>query len=557
VIGTVLAGHRVESLIGEGGMGVVYRVTHVQLGKTRALKLLPPRLAHDVSFRERFEREWRLAAEIEHENIVEVLDAGETDGRLYIVMRYIEGGNLGTVLAKAGTLEPARASSILRQVASALDNAHARGLIHRDVKPPNILVAAGDRAYLTDFGVAKSTATQGVTKTGLFVGTAAYAAPEQIEGLVELDGRVDVYALGGVLYSCLTGVRPYEKDSDVEVMYAHLKEPPPAPTAKRPELPRPLDRVVARAMAKQRDERYSSCGALVADLEEAIRRPVVGLDIADTVPDMVHAPTRPSPVRPTAPSPRPIATPSADETLPAEPRAPGAAPSRPRRWRATRRRRVALVAAVAAAAAGVVVAAVALRGGGSSQTRAVFSDSFSSPASSFFASRQSTAGRSFIDKGRLLFLVERPRNAVERLADIGTRSLTDVRVSVQARGLSGPTNFGLAVICRYADPTNFYLLAIRSNGDYNIGRSTSGGHRFLRYWTPSPAIRAGTALNTLVAECRGQRNVSLSLSVNGKAVDRVVDKNGIPSGQVGLRAGTGDEAGVTVAFDNFSVRKLD
>jgi tRNA A-37 threonylcarbamoyl transferase component Bud32 len=271
VIGTVVAGHRIETVIGHGGMGAVYRGRHVHLGKSRAIKLLPPHLADDVAFRTRFEREWRAAAEIEHPSIVEVLDAGEQDGRLYIVMRYVDGVDLHRVIETDGPLGPERAVAVLAPVADALDAAHARGLVHRDVKPSNILVAGDDRAYLSDFGIAKSSSTRGVTKTGFFVGTVDYAAPEQIESR-PLDGRTDVYALGGVLYSCVTGAPPYERDTDLQVMYAQLHDPVPAPSAVRADVPSGLDEVVASAMAKSADDRYATCGELLRAAQAAVRR---------------------------------------------------------------------------------------------------------------------------------------------------------------------------------------------------------------------------------------------------------------------------------------------
>ena len=230
MIGSTIVGHRIEERLGEGGMGVVYRARHEQLGKLRALKLLPPHLAQDRQFRERFEREWRLAAAIEHPSIVEILDAGEAEGQLYIVMRLIDGADLATVVAAQGALAPVRVTHILEQIGDALDAAHAAGLVHRDVTPRNILVAASDRAYLADFGVARTTAATGLTRTGYFVGNLDYASPEQIEGKA-IDGRADIYALGGVLYTSLTGRTPFERETEVQVMYAHLNEAPPAPSA--------------------------------------------------------------------------------------------------------------------------------------------------------------------------------------------------------------------------------------------------------------------------------------------------------------------------------------
>jgi len=269
MVGQTLVGHRIESVLGRGGMGVVYRARHEQLGRVRALKVLPAELAEDVAFRERFEREWRVAASIEHPGIVEVLDAGETGGQLYILMRLVEGPDLAQLIQLEGPLSPARTLHLLEQIADALDAAHSQGLVHRDVTPRNILVSAGDHAFLADFGVARMTATRGLTRTGYFVGNLDYAAPEQIEGKA-IDGRADIYALGGVLFTALTGRCPYVRDADVQLMYAHLQDPPPAPSAFKPDLPRALDEVVATAMAKSPGDRFQNARALVEALRKAL-----------------------------------------------------------------------------------------------------------------------------------------------------------------------------------------------------------------------------------------------------------------------------------------------
>jgi YVTN family beta-propeller protein len=263
--GTRLGGYELGEVLGRGGMGVVYRATHVHLGREVALKLLAPDLAEHPDFRERFLRESRLAASLDHPNVVSVYDAGDFEGTLYIAMRYIEGTDLAEFLRQEGPLEPQTVVTMLGQVAAALDAAHECGLIHRDVKPANVMIASG-HCYLTDFGLTKrasaSEVSAGLTQTGAFLGTVDYVAPEQIAGK-PIDGRVDVYALACVLHECLTGARPYTKDSDVAVIYAHLNDPPPRPTELRPELPPAIDRVVATGMAKAPENRYSTCAELI------------------------------------------------------------------------------------------------------------------------------------------------------------------------------------------------------------------------------------------------------------------------------------------------------
>jgi hypothetical protein len=261
-IGTVIAGYRIDARIGRGGMGVVYRAHHLQLDRRAALKLIAPDLAESSGFRERFAREARVAAALAHPNIVTVYDAGEVDGTLYLAMQYVEGSDLAAILAADGRLKPYRAIDVCRQVAAALDAAHASGLIHRDVKPANVLISGRD-AFLTDFGLGKRVEggdAAPITVAGDVVGTIHYVAPEQIEG-TPVTPRTDVYSLGCVLYHCLTGRLPFDRENDVAVIYAHLSEPPPRLPE---ELPAGLDDVLAKALEKAPERRYASCGDFMA-----------------------------------------------------------------------------------------------------------------------------------------------------------------------------------------------------------------------------------------------------------------------------------------------------
>jgi serine/threonine-protein kinase len=273
-IGSEFAGYRLDALLGHGGMSIVYRAKHTVLERTVALKLLSPQLSEDESFRERFTRESRLAASLDHPNIIPIYEASESDGVFFIAMRYVEGSDLRTRL-KEGPLPPQQLIGIVDQTANALAAAHAQGLVHRDVKPANILIDPGagrgesDHVYLSDFGVAKQMSAPGLTKMGTFVGTADYASPEQIEGRA-LDARADVYSLGCVIYESLTGASAFDKDSEVALMYAHLLEPPPVVTASRPDLPPEIDEVVAKAMAKSPDDRYEGPKQLASALRDVL-----------------------------------------------------------------------------------------------------------------------------------------------------------------------------------------------------------------------------------------------------------------------------------------------
>jgi CheY-like chemotaxis protein len=263
-LGTVIAGYRIEERIGRGGMGVVYRAEHINLQRRAAIKIIAPDLAESAGFRERFTREARIAAALQHPNIVTVYDAGEVDGLLYLAMQYIQGEDLAAVLMRDGRLRPYRAIDVCRQVASALDAAHAMGLIHRDVKPANVLIE-GRTAFLTDFGLTKrldGTHAQ-ITRVGDVVGTIHYVAPEQIEGR-KVSARSDVYSLGCLLYHCLSGSVPFARETDVAVIYAHLSEEPAKLAEVRPDLPEGLDAVVAKAMDKSPDRRFPSCGDMIS-----------------------------------------------------------------------------------------------------------------------------------------------------------------------------------------------------------------------------------------------------------------------------------------------------
>ena len=261
--GAVLAGHRLEAIVGQGGMGVLYRATHLALDRPVALKVIVPTLAADSAFRERFKRESRIAASIDHPNVIPIYHAGEEDGVLFITMRYVRGTDLRGLIDKRGALEPPFAAEIVDAIGAALDAAHAHGLVHRDVKPANILIEGlPDRphVYLTDFGLTKRVAsTSGVTRTGQFVGTLDYVAPEQIQA-THVDGRTDVYALGCVLFETLTGRVPYPVVDEAAKLYAHLGKPPPVVSEHRPDAPAALDEVIFRAMAKAPDDRYASAG---------------------------------------------------------------------------------------------------------------------------------------------------------------------------------------------------------------------------------------------------------------------------------------------------------
>ncbi|MGW0392075.1 serine/threonine-protein kinase [Streptomyces sp. NPDC003042] len=276
LIGKQIAGYRVERMIGRGGMAVVYCAKDLRLDRTVALKLIAPERARDDTFRRRFTHESRVAAKIDHPHIVPIFEAGEIDGVLYIAMRYVAGPDLRALLDREGPLPVATALRIAAQVASALDAAHEHDLVHRDVKPGNILVAEGtdsdhpEHVYLTDFGLTKkSLSLTGFTAAGEFVGTLDYMAPEQISGR-PVDGRCDLYSLACVVYESLAGGPPFDPDEDVaRLLWAHQYDQPPPLSERRPGIAPAADEVLAKALAKAPEDRYGSCLEFVAALRAA------------------------------------------------------------------------------------------------------------------------------------------------------------------------------------------------------------------------------------------------------------------------------------------------
>ncbi len=361
--GDEFAGYRIEQRLGRGGMGVLYLAIEPGLERRVALKLIAPEAAADDVFRKRFAEESKIAASIEHPNVVPIYAAGDEGGIPYIAMRYVSGSDLGRRIAREGKLDPAEAAALIAQVGNGLDAIHAAGLVHRDVKPANVLLSGGEGAephtYITDFGVARNVATNsGLTQTGRFVGTLDYVAPEQISG-GEIDARVDVYALGCLLFKLLTGEVPFPKDGDAARLYAHLNDPPPAPSLFVPAVPMALDDVVIRAMSKPPGDRYPSAGDLgraalaavaggqVSLPERTVATGAAATRTAETIP----------PLEPTKESAPPTAPTRRLDPDPKPPSPPG------------RRRRLALFGGLAAVAALAAIAvALSDAGGGGDAT---------------------------------------------------------------------------------------------------------------------------------------------------------------------------------------------
>ncbi|MFE3054348.1 serine/threonine-protein kinase PknD [Nocardia sp. NPDC059239] len=355
-VGTIFGHYQLRRLLGRGGMGEVYEAYDTTKDRIVALKLLPEHLATDTRYRERFRRESQTAARLREPHIVPIHDYGEIDGLLYIDMRLVEGGDLGSLLTRHGPMAPARAVAIISQIAAALDAAHAEGLIHRDIKPANILIAAHDFAYLVDFGIAHSTTSTGLTSAATAVGTCAYMAPERFrEG--EITYRADIYSLACVLHECLTATRPYPGDSVQVVITAHLFDPIPRPSEVHVGTPTAFDSVIACGMAKDPAARYPSAGDLaraandaLTDTDRHMAATILEGNQASTIVEKTQRPPRPPTTGLGGPSPAWFApTPSPIQHAPID-------KAQPPRWRRTSTLWTAVILSALTAAAAVVVA---------------------------------------------------------------------------------------------------------------------------------------------------------------------------------------------------------
>ncbi|EJZ12231.1 serine/threonine-protein kinase [Mycolicibacterium vaccae] len=445
-LGTRFGPYELQSVIGVGGMGEVYRAYDTARERMVAIKLLRPEMAADRSFQDRFRRESRVAARLQEPHVIPVHDFGEIDGVLYIDMRLVDGASLKEVLRAEGALQPGRAVAILRQVAAALDAAHANGLVHRDIKPENVLLTPDDFAYLVDFGIAHGGGEASVTSTGLVVGSSAYMAPERFSG--DRGGPAsDVYSLACLLYESLTGRAPFEAADVREVWSAHMFAPPPRPSIMRRGVSRAFDDVVARGMAKQPHERYATAGELARAASAA----------ADGAP--VAAPVAPA-------TPPPTRQYSAVHQTPAPPPAPPMPPPAQPPRRFSRGQVGLVVATIALFTAAVVLAAVLVFTGGDSGTSAprIGAPTSSSPSSS--ATPTTTT-----------------QSAVAGVS--GTDSQGFVGHTARCDSQSTPaalirTSLSLAVICETADGEFYYRgERLRDGANREIRGATRSGDGFV------------------------------------------------------------------------------
>ena len=359
-VGSMFGPYHLKRLLGRGGMGEVYEAEHTVKEWTVAVKLMTAEFSKDPVFRERMKREARIAGRLQEPHVVPIHDYGEIDGQMFLEMRLIEGTDLDSLLKRQGPLSPPRAVAIITQIASALDAAHAAGVMHRDIKPQNILITGDDFAYLVDFGIASATTDEKLTQLGTAVGTWKYMAPERFSD-DEVTYRADIYALACVLHECLTGGPPYRSDSASVLVTAHLMDPIPQPSTQRAGIPKAFDAVIARGMAKKPEDRYASAGDLALAAHEALSNPdqdhaanilrrsqeatrrtpdtpnpppTLAGTVMATPPPTFHTPPSappPQPPPPTAPGPPTVPPSPPRPTTPAAPPTTGAPHPTPRR----------------------------------------------------------------------------------------------------------------------------------------------------------------------------------------------------------------------------------
>ena len=580
-VGERIAGYVLKEQIGRGGMAVVFRAHDERLDRTVALKILAPGLADDEAFRQRFIRESRAAAAVDDPHIIPVFEAGEASGALFIAMRYVSGGDVGAAAKRAGHLPLEEVAAIMSQVASALDAAHARGLVHRDVKPTNMLLDAGstsgrpDHVYLSDFGLSKPQMTSAkLTETGQFLGTLDYISPEQVSGQAA-GAPADQYSLACAAFELLSGRAPFERDTGLAVMYAHMHEAPPSLTSRRSDLPKALDAVFARALAKEPAGRFASCQEFAEALRTALGLPPYRgrpeFDPPRTEVPHASVPREIADGQPaTTDNPLPVATEVADingsdyPVTVASAKAAGDGASADgglgRPWWRSRALIGAAVALVLVIGGGV---ALLLNGGntGGPSGAVIFQSNFSDAADgwrvvqgpgdghrvngSFYVS--ATAGGTGV--------VGVPLGA----ASVYPTAPADVRIDVTARGTRGPANdiqYGL--VCRHSG-SSAYFFEIQGS-TVVIGKLVAGSYSALAS-TSASTVNVGKA-NQLTATCQsvaGGQSVRLAFKVNGRQLLATTDSTDpLGSGTVGVFANFYAHRipnGVTAEFQNFVVRQ--
>ena len=565
--------YEIRSEIGRGGMAAVYLAYDPNFRRNVAVKLVSANLRENPTFRERFEREARLIAQIEHPAIVPVYDYGEQDNQLYLVMRYMPGGAL-TNKIKEGILTLSYATQIISQIAPALDAVHSQGIVHRDLKPGNILLDNFGNPAISDFGIAHLTvATTDLTGSAI-IGTPSYMSPEQVRGDTDLDGRSDVYALGVILFEMLTGQGPFQAKTPLSLALKHLTEPLPSIRSFRPDLPMELELILNKTMAKDRKMRYTSASELALALraipgalqDNSTSSPIpvilphnkeisTEMDMGDDSRPAIYSSSVPEigVSQPTPPSSGSMHQPSMPVT-----------PLKRSRWGIPQIAAIAglaLLLFIFCSSVGVFGTLAGLKlpslfPGPSptvpptltaTQDIVLFADDFSDPASGWPTVQDTQGGYGYLQDGYHIYV-----NEVQGVFWAKTnRQDGNVSIHVDARPVAEGMNGYYGVRCRIQDDQNFYYFVVRTNGDYTIGKYKND--EFLRFfdWRPSDAIKKGNQTNRLKADCAGN---TLRFYVNNVMLDEMTDTDFV-SGFSGIIAAALDAQGFEVTFNNFLITK--
>lgn len=569
-----IARYEIQSELGRGGMAVVYLAYDPNFRRNVAIKVVSGGFQDNSSFRDRFVREARLIASMEHPAIVPVYDYGEQDDQLYLVMRHMPGGAL-TGKINEGVLTLGYSTWMISQIAPALDAVHSQGIVHRDLKPGNILLDGFGNPAISDFGIAHFTAATSDLTGSAVIGTPSYMSPEQVRADSDLDGRSDVYALGVILFEMLTGRRPFQANTPMSVAMKHLTDPLPSILAFRSDLPIELDSILGKAMAKDREERYTSASELASALkilpgadDNRNTHPEVHFSIprknedASTevdVPDNGGMPNHPY-------NPQPVSRPAVGGDLPPKSISPSTGQTRGSKKPANRTLQIAAIAGIAmvllftCSSMGMVGTLVGLflpglfpgQGAPPVGTATItanpvevilFSDDFTDPQTGWPNDQFALGGYRYSQDGYHILVDE----AGQAFWATTTREDDNVSIHVNVKPAEQGANGYYGLLCRYQGNQGFYYFVIQNNGSYAIGKYQNSG--FQHEWKQSAAIRQGSQTNLLRADCTGS---TLRFYANNTFLDEVTDAE-FSSGSSGMIAAALDTRGVDIVFNNFLI----
>lgn len=571
MIGKTISRYEVQAEIGRGGMAVVYLAFDPNIRRNVAVKLVTTLLQEETVVRERFEREAQLIAKIEHPAIVPVYDFGEADGQPFLVMRYMQGGPLSTQI-KQGKRTLEYATQVFAQIAPALDAVHAQGIVHRDLKPGNILLDGFGNPAISDFGIAHfSSATTDLTGSAV-IGTPSYMSPEQVRADVGLDGRSDIYALGVILFEMLTGRGPFQAHTPLSVAMKHLTEPIPSIRSIRSDLPPEIDNLLNKALAKNRDQRFTTVAEMAHELQKVADR------------EKGTAPSAPAQARPPQLSELPtvVTMGAAKPVIQPEQAPPPLKVAQPQRASTTHPRSSSnLLRIVIGIGIGLLMificgslgllgtwagvsglfapgtptlpptfapAPTSTENSPTATATILFADDFSDQNSGWPVTGQNSQGE-YGYQGNTYRIEVTESDGVVWVAT--ERRNDDVSLSVEASPVIPGANGYYGLLCRIVDERNFYYFVVGNNGDFTIGKYKDGVFQslFTEGWRDSGAILQGTRVNQLRADCIG---TSLRFYANDTLIGEVTDSD-FTSGFSGMVAAALDARGFEVLFDNFLI----